>query len=85
MDAIAVARRVPRREALAIARRAADDPGDPLGAAWRRHREAVGRDVEELALRACFLHHAVNELAEPGGGDGQFGAAARALLGEGAA
>ncbi len=85
VDAIAVVRRVPRAEALAIARRAADDPGDPLGAAWRRHREAVGRDVEELALRACFLHHAVNELAEPGGGDGQFGAAARALLGGGAA
>ena len=73
VDAIAVARRLSRTEALAALRR--DPP-----AAWREHRAAFGADVEALALHACFLHHAANELGEPGGGDGQFGAAARALL-----
>ena len=73
VDAIAVARRLPRAEALAALRR--DPP-----AAWREHRAAFGAEAEALGLHACFLHHAANELGEPGGGDGQFGAAARALL-----
>jgi hypothetical protein len=77
VDAIAVARRLPRAEALAALRR--DPP-----AAWREHRAAFGREIESLALHACFLHHAANELGEPGGGDGQFAAAAHALLRGGA-
>ena len=72
-DAVAVARGLGRREALAAVLR--DPP-----AAWREHRAAFGADAEALGLHACFLHHAVNELDEPGGGDGQFGDAARALL-----
>ena len=73
VHAIAVARRLPRVEALAALRR--DPP-----ATWREHRAAFGPELEALALHACFLHHAANELGEPGGGGGQFGAAARALL-----
>ena len=73
VDAVAVARRLPRAAALAALHR--DPP-----ATWREHRAAFGAEAEALGLLACFLHHAANELAEPGGGDGQFGATARALL-----